>query len=57
MLAHHAPNGEHAVPALLTGSGRLADLGNRPGTGIDGLRDLTVADHGAVAEDHGRPPE
>lgn len=53
MLAHHAPHGEHAVPALLAGPRRLADLGNRPGTRLDGLGDLSVTDHGAVAEDHG----
>ena len=54
MLAHHASYGENAVAALLTGPGRLAHLGDRAGAGLDRLGDLTVADDGAVAEDHGR---
>lgn len=57
MLAHHASHGEDAVAALLTGSGRLAHLGNRPRTGVDRLGDVAVADDGAVAEDHGRLQE
>ena len=57
MLAHHATYGENAVAALLTGPRRLAHLGDRARSRIDGLGDLTVTDHGAVAEDHGGSPE
>lgn len=53
MLAHDAPHGEDAIPALLAGPRRLADLGDRAGSGVDGLGDLSVADDSAVAEDHG----
>ena len=56
MLAHHTTHGEYAVPALLTGPGCLAYLGDRARTGVDGLGDVSVADDGAVAEDHGPPP-
>ena len=54
MLAHDASYGENAVATLLTGTGRLADLGDGAGTGLDRLGHLAVADDGAVAEDHGR---
>lgn len=54
MLAHDASHGENAVAALLTGTGRLADLGDGACTGLDRRADLAVADDGAVAEDHGR---
>jgi hypothetical protein len=54
MLAHDASYGENAVATLLTGTGRLAHLGDRARTRLHGLGHLTVADDGAVAEDHGR---
>jgi hypothetical protein len=53
MLAQHATDGEDAGAALLTGTGGLAHRSNRAGAGVDGAGDLAVADHGAVAEDHG----
>ncbi len=56
MLAHDPTYGENAVAALLASPRGLADLGDRARTGIDGLGDLSVTDHGAVAEDHGPPP-
>jgi hypothetical protein len=57
MLAHHATDGENAVAALLARARRLAHLGDRARSRVDGLGDLTVTDHGAVAEDHNGSPE
>ena len=54
MLAHDASYGENAVATLLTGTGRLADLGDGARPRLDRLADLAVADDGAVAEDHSR---
>jgi hypothetical protein len=54
MLAHDPTDGENAVAALLAGSRGLAHLRHRARSCVDGLGDLTVTDHGAVAEDHGR---
>ncbi len=56
MLAQHPSHGEHTAAALLTGPRRLADLGDRAGTGLHGGGNVTVADHGAVAEDHSWTP-
>jgi hypothetical protein len=53
MLAQNTPNREDARAALLARAGCLAHLGDRTRSGVDGLGDLSLANHGAVAEDHG----
>jgi hypothetical protein len=52
MVAQHSTDGEDAAAALLAGTGGPADRGNRARAGVDRSGDLTVTDHGAVAEDH-----
>jgi len=54
MLAQNFSHREDARTALLPRARRLAHLGDGARTGVNGPGDLPVADHGAVAEDHGR---
>ena len=53
MVAQHSTHGEDAGAALLPGTGGLAHGRDRVGTRLHGPGDLALADHGAVAEDHG----
>src|ERR1700712_561997 len=53
MVAQHATHGEDAGAALLPGARRPAHRGHRVRTRGNGIGDLAVADHSAVAEDHG----
>jgi len=52
MLAQEALEGEDAGATVLAGAGGAAELGDRPGALVEGVRHLLVVDDFAVADNH-----